>query len=240
MLSMRMIEDSSGPAADTGTAVHAAVEYWHTHREVAEPIVASMKEVAAKCRDLFPLADLDDAERQFRAYCADPRNQTAIIVKTEQKVSFTIPAHETDETKQEIVITGTLDQIRKEGGVYSVHDIKTSKRPGWDLLNDHAMQIAAYSIGATQLMGCDVQPGSLIRTRGYLVRGVDPAKKPPGVFFYFPWTLRDAPLILDAIRITVANIRNGYVVVGPGQECNWCPAGGLQSCLPKLIQLSGV
>src|SRR5688572_30748388 len=75
-------EDTSGPAADTGSALHHAIALWHKQGTEVKEAIRQMREALPT----FPLADLDDAERQFLHYCLDPRNRTAKIVACEEPI----------------------------------------------------------------------------------------------------------------------------------------------------------
>ena len=136
------------------------------------------------------------------------------------------------------MINGTLDQVRRDvTGVCRIWDIKTSMKGAWEIAHGYAYQLAAYAMGASALLCEPVEPGGFIRTRSYVKRGVLPGASPDGVFIEVPWRLADATRILDGVRLVVAQIRSGYFWLGPGDHCSYCPAGGVQSCLPKLLSL---
>jgi len=215
--------DSGGKAADTGSAVHKAVAAWHATGDVAE----SIKRMGAHIQE-YPLADLADAELHFRPYTRDPRNRPETVEATEKKVSMTLSPAESDTTRAPIVIHGTLDQIRN-GRVW---DVKTGKPEGWVMLHEHAHQLAAYALAG------NYAPGGIIRTQGYRKRGGDaPEACPDGVFWEVPYNRRGCEVLLESVRSIVAHIRAGDVWLGPGAHCTYCPAGGLENCVPKLISL---
>lgn len=229
----RMLTDESGKAADTGSAVHKAIEVWHTNGQDARDALKSMEAAIAD----YPLADLHDAALHFRPYIADPRNIEAEIVVVEKKITFALSPAETDETGKMIYVTGTLDQIRREHGRCYLYDVKTGQKyDGWTMMHTHALQIAAYCVGATQCLGYDVLPGAIIATRGYRKRGVQEVD-PPGVFYQFAWGLPECHRLLDSVRHTVADIRSGRISIGPGEHCSFCPARGLDTCLPLARSL---
>jgi hypothetical protein len=162
---LRFLEDgdSSGVAADTGSAVHKAVHAWHTNGQDYGAALAAMREGVAA----YPLADFHDAELHFAPYCADPRNQKAVIVATETRVEF--------EAEKGVHVRGTFDQVRRTpDGRLTLHDLKTGQAEGWDMRGQYLYQIAAYCVGATQALGGPVHPGSIIRTRGYRKRASCP------------------------------------------------------------------
>lgn len=222
-------EDESGEAAATGSATHAAVAAWHQNGCDPAAAIRAMVERHGE----FLLADLDEAAALFLLYSQDPRNIDARVVAVERKVHFSLPAAPEDPTGEAIFVTGTMDQVREEGGKLLVYDLKTSKKSGLDLLRAHMYQVAAYCIGASHLFGKPVHPGSLVCPRHYS-RSVSPASRPPGVFFPFPWTFEDAGLILWGVRRIVAAVRSREVWHNGGEHCRWCRARGPENCLPMM------
>jgi hypothetical protein len=222
-LRMAAESDAGSEAAHTGSAVHAAANAYHTIASGnARLAIGIMRELLPQ----YPLADLDAAEQHFLRYAGDPRNREAEIILSEAKVQISLPCAEEDQTGEAIVINGTLDQVRREGSVLTLWDIKTGKRlQGDSMLTEHALQLAAYQIGATQLLGERVQSVGIIRTQDYLSRTPGP------VFWHAAWSYRHALMMLDSIRRIVASIRGRGPWVGPGEDCRWCPGGGVPSCL---------
>lgn len=218
-------EGESGPAADTGSAVHAAAKAFHTVAEGDVP--ASIEAMRAGVKD-YPLADLDAAEHQFRLYAADPRNREAEVVLCEHSLTLKIPPAEDDPTQEAIVVTGTLDQVRREaGGQLRLCDIKTGRSGGVDLLHSHALQLAAYQLGACEVLGEQVHQAAVIRTKDYLAKPQGP------VFWEAMWRLSDCREMLNSVRRIVASVRRRQVNIGPNQDdCRWCV--GLANCLPLL------
>lgn len=235
MLHLGIVDDSSGEAADTGTAVHAAVEHWHKSGDTR----AALDSIRARLGE-FPLADLNEARLHFEPYTLDPRNAPSRVrlIANELPVQFNLAPSDRDPTGRPIVVTGTLDQIRQgPDGRLCLWDLKTGRRDGWAMLHDYALQLAAYCVGARAKLGKEVHPGGIIRSRGWRTRGCDPTTEPPGVFFHSVFGVEDLDALLDAVREAVASIRSGTLNVGPGEHCSYCPSGGLQSCLPKLRNL---
>jgi hypothetical protein len=230
MLYLDVIQDQSGPAAHTGNLAHAAVEHWH--RDAGKDLGAAVAAMRARLSE-FPLGDCIDAERHFRDYATDPRNAAAEVVANELPVEVTLKMGR----RKPIRIIGKLDQIRRVNGRLRLYDVKTGAVQGWDMLNEYAYQMAAYCVGATAKLGEDVHPGALIRTQGYRRRGVNPAASPDGVFWECPYTLDDCRVLLDAVTVIVEQIRKGNVWQGPGPHCNWCPAKGLEGCLPLMRKM---
>lgn len=214
-------DDVSGPAADTGSAVHFAIAEWHKDKDSQRAIREMRKAI-----NTFQFADLDIAESHFRAYTQDPRNVEAEIVGCEVKETLTLKAHETDPTQADIVVNGTIDQIRVDNGLYFVWDVKTGKAfDGFDMLHHHCLQLAAYQAMASKhypIHGCGV-----IRTQDYFKRAPGPA------FWLAPWTMRDVVILLDTVRLRVAEIRRGHIALSPdAKSCDYCPAKCLSNCLP--------
>lgn len=220
-------EDVSGPAANTGSATHAAIAAWH-HGKGADGAVEEMCERISE----YPLADLADAARLFLAYTQDPRNYPEATVLCEQKVAFSLAPDPSDPTGAPICIVGRLDQVREVDGVLRMYDIKTSTREGIVLLAEHMFQAAAYCVGASMYLQRRVEPGALICPRKYFRRGVDPRTAPTGVFWHFAWTYDDIDIMLGGIRRAVAAVRSGNVHFNPGDYCQWCPAKTPDLCIP--------
>jgi hypothetical protein len=111
VVSMLNDDEDSGPAANTGSALHKAIETWHKNGQDEKGAVEVMRKGIAK----YPNADLTDAADMFRAYCLDPRNIKAEIIEAERQVEIYLNPAKFDPTKEDIVIYGTLDQIRRVG-----------------------------------------------------------------------------------------------------------------------------
>lgn len=218
-------ESEGGAAADTGSAAHKAIAAFHKGKGQA----ASLEVMQAHRAD-YPSADLQEAAGLFLCYAADSRNATADVVLVEEPIQFSISPAPEDKTQAPIQVIGTLDQVRRENGQHYLHDVKTSKLDGLELLNQHVFQIAAYCVGASLKLGVKVNPGSLILPRKY--RGKDPNSAP--VFWHFAWKFEDIEQILAAVRHSVANIRNGNLYHVPGPYCTWCSARSPDLCLPRL------
>lgn len=226
------LKDEAGAAADTGSATHAAVQTFHQSKDV----VASVEAMHGR-RDEYPQANLDDAAKLFLAYSEDPRNARAEVVFAEQRVKFEIAPHPQDPTQAPIKVIGRLDQVRFENGEFRLYDLKTSTREGPVLMAEAWYQVAAYCVGATVTLGKPVQPGALILARKYFRRGCDPKSAPAGVFWNYVFNLQDCDTILQGVRSTVAEVRSGRMFANAGDYCAWCAHGGIDACLPRLVQL---
>lgn len=233
LLHLGQFDDKSRQAADTGDAIHVAVQKWHELAR-ADEALAYMRRAHP---NTFPLADIAEAEKVFQAYITDPRNPPEATFKVEFPVELSIPCHDLDATKQPIVIVGTGDQLRRDRGVLKYWDVKTGEPEAWDMLHDYALQLSAYCVAGTQTLGEPVHPGGIIRTKTYRKRGVKPGSAIDGVFINVPWTLEDCRLLLESIRLDVAVIRSGELIPRPGKHCGYCPAKSMPNCLAKMKRL---
>lgn len=231
MMELQLAHDSSGKAADTGSAMHAAAFEWHRTRERE----AALDYMRDRLPD-FPLADTFEAERLFRAYADDPRNQEAEIILAEARGQVAIAPAAYDPTGEPILVSGHPDQVRREDGVLRLWDIKTGQRlDGLQMVHEHAIQLAAYCLIAEDILGETVHPGGIIRIRGYFFRGKGREDvSPPRVFWHLPWGREDIDLILNPVRDAVARVRRGELYPSGGPHCSFCPARGQEVCIPAL------
>jgi hypothetical protein len=223
-------ERSSGPAADTGSIVHAAVAAFHSESRPGLRAAAAIAEIQ-RAAVQFPFGDTHEAGLYLTPYLADPRNITADVVAVELAVELTLPPHALDPTGQPVVIHGTIDQIRREQGRTLICDLKTGRRSGWEMIHDHAYQIAAYTLAARACGYPDAEPGYLIRAYRYRERTAT-GDSPEGVYWWLPFTADDCRILLDRVAIEVAHLRSGELNLGPGAHCTNCPLGGLATCIP--------
>lgn len=221
--------DEGGVAGDTGSAMHKAAHALHTGKEVAEAI-----EVMGGNLAKYPRADLMDAADMFLKYASDSRNRTAKVVEAELPIAFQIEPAPEDHTQAPIQVIGTLDQIREHAGRLWLWDIKTSKKPPREILDETLIQAAAYCIGGTIKLGREIHPGGIIVPRQYgAMANVDKAP----VHWQFPWKFTDLEQILYGVRVQVANIRAGKIWHVPNPGCVWCEARTPDNCLPRLQSL---
>lgn len=225
-------EGRSGPAADTGSAMHAAAAAWHLGANVAEAI-AEMTRRSAE----YPLADLGDATNLFLCYAADERNSSAKVLYVEEPIRFNIAPSPNDPTGQPICVVGTCDQLREDERGLMVVDLKTSKLDPMDVMAGSTHQIAAYVVGMSVRVGRPVERACLVMPRRYTAN----LSQSP-VFWHFAWRFRDAEAILDGVRDEVARVRSGKLRHMPTSECRWCALRSPDVCLPqmqKTLQLIG-
>lgn len=222
--------DTSGPAADTGSIVHAAVAAFHREKELSRKGSAAVAEIQRAALQ-FPLGDTHEAGLYLTPYITDPRNAAAEVIAIELPVQLTLPPHRLDPTGQPVVIHGTIDQIRRDHGRTLICDLKTGRRTGWEMIHDHSLQIAAYTLAARACGYPDAEPGYLIRAYRYRERTAT-GISPEGVYWSLPFTAEDCRILLDRVVLELAHLRAGELNLGPGAHCTNCPLGGLASCLP--------
>jgi hypothetical protein len=215
--------EATGPAGDTGSAVHAAAAAFHGGGGVADALAQMQARVGE-----YPKADLADAAALFLRYAADSRNRDIEFLCIEQPIKFSIEAAPEDPTGARIQVVGRVDQVRLLDGRAKLWDLKTSKFDPDDVRYAAVFQAALYCIGASYLLNREVHPGGLILPRQYRQDGTGPA------FRHFAWSFKDIPDILMPIRRAVAAVRAGNLQHVPNKDCRWCHAKTPDLCLPKL------
>lgn len=228
---LQRLEDGSGPAADTGSAVHKAAFFWHqdARRDTAE----AMKRMTEHLPE-YPLADLGAAEEQFRHYARDPRNIEAETILCEREVRLTLAPPEGDTSP--VVLIGHPDHVRIDGSGLILCDIKTGGTlEGAEMLDYYAPQLCTYQVAVSRLLGRQVNGVRIIRTKDYLKKDRQKRPKPGIVHWNASWTYSDALHLLDMIRAEVGRVRRGEIRVSPSAEaCRYCPGGGIANCLTRL------
>lgn len=217
-------DGESGPAADTGSAMHAAAATFHRGFDPAEAL-AKMSAGIAK----YPQADLRDATILALNYFSDRRNREEKVLLVEHPIGFTIAPMPDDVTGEPIHIIGTCDQVREIDGILYLCDLKTSKRDMEEIRHESTFQIAAYMVGASIALGREVSRGMILMPRRY---GKDPSTSL--VRGFYPWRLTDVEQLMLPIRQAVANVRAGRIWHVPSSECKWCHMRSPDSCLPQL------
>lgn len=238
LMSGGIADSGSSIAADTGSLVHAGVAEYHITGEVQAGL-----DKMNQCLRQFPLADKDEARLYYKAYTADPRTspEESRVTFVEEPVSLVLEPHPSDPTGERIYIRGTVDQIHTEAdGSLSVWDLKTGRGDGFGMLNSYALQQAAYVLGVQQTYSTRVvKPGGLIVAYGWRKQGVDPKKRPPGVFWHYPLTYNDCVELMGGVKLAVANIRSGNIYPNPSFFCTFCPHQHVGNCLPKAEKYRG-
>ena len=204
-------DDEGGPGAQTGSVVHKGVEAFH--RALGAPLTRREEAEAAARSALstFPLARPEDAFRWLNAYTNDPANIEARVTHLEHSVTLTIDP--------DIVIKGTLDQIRKDDqGRLTVWDLKTgTKLSADDAVDEYQIQQMAYVLAARQTLGLNVLPGGIIWCAGY--------DKPRGRrFLPMGIDVQDCLDTMEVVKNRVLEIRAGLKLFVPSNSnCFWCP-----------------
>jgi len=213
-------ESDGGVAAQTGNLVHSAAAAFHNHKDLEAGLAA-----LEAARLEFPRGDPEKADKIYRAYAADPKNNEAEVVWCERKVRLDLAPAPGDPTGEPVVIEGTLDQVRRESGVLRVWDIKTGDRLGpEENLDDYLIQQAVYVLAARQTLDPTIEPGGLIYTPGY--------SKPRGRrFIPYTLTIEQLRLFVTPVVHAVSLIRQGIPAFRPSAEnCRWCDYRPFTQC----------
>jgi len=215
--SLDYLEDKvSNEYAETGSLIHCGIEALHKLKSIDSALAV----MAVKQSD-YPEANGAKAVHGFRRY-AEEQQQWGSVSETEYPIAFTLAPSPIDPTKEEIVIEGTLDQVRVANGIETVADAKTgSKSIKW-MTRHYAPQLAAYQYGWFVASGRKPH-ATIIRTQDALSGG--------GKFWHpVPWGWDTVLDIMDAVRTLVALRRLGLKIATGGDHCEWCPAGGIENC----------
>lgn len=226
VLTASMHETVSSDAAQTGNLVHSAAAVYH--RSLGDPEDQRVKEALdalQAARDEFPQGDEEKATKIFISYSSDPKNQRAECVEVETHVDLVLAPAPDDPTGEPIVVSGTLDQIRKEGDRLTIHDIKTGSRLNpQETVQEYLIQQAAYLLAARQSLSLDIQRAVLIWTPAY-----EKAKGQP--FLPTGLTVKSAEVLMGSVVALVAQIRRGYPIFRPSPEsCRYCPLKSYDNC----------
>jgi hypothetical protein len=210
-----MGEFESSEAADTGSMVHLGIQIFHALGEGKETEIAAQAAIH-KSVDQYKHGNTDEAISQFKSYVKRERqDRRGKVIFGEQKIRLTIAPHESDTTGEEIVIDGTVDQIRQAGEWYYVNDIKTGQQAGANMVQMYLPQLACYMAMAMQQLKTEKVKAFILRTRD-LISSRNP--------FYWPMPLTPSKVdaVLDTIAYKIAVIRNGVLDITPGKHCDYC------------------
>lgn len=222
--------DEDKQAAQTGSLMHLGIAEWHKSGQKMS--AKEVYDIINKGMSTFPLADAMDAKLMAQTYMRHEINRNAKCVHVEQGVTFRVPPADHDKTQKEIVIEGTLDQVRltadsihKEGDRLFVWDIKTTKFPPNRVIPNYLLQLAAYAFAASQTFNEDIEMGGFIFPRLMLKDnyGFIPARVNKAYFHSAFRTLANK----------IAEIRNGHISNTPGDVCTYCWAmssNGFDTC----------
>lgn len=212
-------ESEGGAAAQTGNLVHDAAEHYHkTKGTLAQRTEAGLAALEA-ARAEFPAGDPEKAREIFRAYAQDRENIEAEVLWVEQQVTLTLAADPGDPTGEPIVITGTLDQVRRDkaDGVLRVWDIKTGDyKSGDENVLDYLTQQAVYTLAARATLDPTIDIGGLIYTPAYF-------KARSKVHLPNTMTVEQAEDLLLTVPAVVSMIRRGLPIFRPEVDhCKFC------------------
>lgn len=215
----RLLSDSlGGVAAQTGNAVHAAVQALHTYagdRASEAAKEAALGAMAARVEE-FPAADFAQARSCFAAYAT--REAGADVVHVELPVRCQVLG---------IWFGGTLDQIRRNSatGQLEIWDLKTGSKYGpADTLATAFVQQCVYLLAARATLGVPIAPGGILRY---------PAAKPLGPrespeLRYKGLTVERAEAIVTEVaqRVLRWRERGTPLLIPIVSGCTWCPGRG--------------
>lgn len=246
-------EREVGEAANTGTLIHEGIDTWVKGSSLAAASEAMLARQAKFRRDGETQGDLEAAQRWLTQYTEDPRNaplghwpvdrRYGRVMHSEARCFLRLPCAEFDPTGEDVIIAGTLDQIRESpaDGSLWLWDVKSSKiRTGASthtLMLDHLYQTICYAAAAEQMLGKPVGLGGIISLRGYGAR----REEAKDVFISAPVELTThKQLVLDRIVEQIALMRSGHLTASIGDHCTRCYiAQGPADCIPQLARLSG-
>lgn len=216
-LQLTMIDGHSNEPAETGSLVHLGIKAYHTLQKDKNAALAVMASSGKK----FPLANPTKAKTHFTKYC-DKEHQWGNVIECEREIRFTLPAIE----GPEIVVIGTLDQIRDSDGL-TVIDVKTGSKPASEMMQLYGPQLAAYQIGASLLYPEKAIRAAILRTLDLVTGG--------RVLYPMPWTLGQCWDILAFVAHDVAQVRRGLRVPRAGKHCDYCPAQNIGNCIAGRV-----
>lgn len=219
-------DESSSPAADTGSLVHEGAAAFHTTQGDAQFRREAGEEALQSSFPKHPYANLAKATAIYTAYATDPENIEAEVVWCEKQVRLDLAPALDDPTGKPIVIVGTLDQVRRKDGKLKVWDIKTGEaKDGNETLDEYVLQQCAYVLAARQTLDPGILPGGFIHTPGYA--------KPRGRrHIDLPLSVDDCLLFLAPLPRFVSLIRQGVPLFLPSAgACQYCPVRPFKNCI---------
>lgn len=207
--------EAGGDAAQTGSIVHAGIALWEQNGDANKAILAMNHEH----RTNFPLGEIGEAIRLFQKYVertkSDKKGKTIYV---EQKLSFEYPCAKIDETKQPIVINGTVDLVKELTDRYYIIDHKSGRMYGDEMVKSYAPQIAAYTYGVWL---CKLQKTKK-PVEGFITRLQDLARRDLPFYWKTHIDLDRAVAIMDMVAVEIALLRMGVTKSTPGKFCDWC------------------
>ena len=217
-------DDVAGEAAQTGNLVHVGIQTFHQSNG-NEAQARAMVEASSK---VYVSGDVTEALRLLQKYCKrETSERRGIVSRSEEKIEVTLPPSPFDPTKEEIVIQGTVDQIRTIGRdtIYVV-DHKTGRKPGADMVMEHATQLAVYMLGVKRMY-----PDKTVQ--GFITRIQDLCRADLPYWWPMPFGGTEVEIfnVLQPIIDRIAVIRMQRHHSTPGKHCEWCPLSQYPSCI---------
>jgi len=218
-------------AANTGSMAHEGIEVWHKTKGKLEAAVKAIK--ASKVK--FPSGDVDEATILLRKYVerekSNPRG-AVLAGNIEFQGTIKIPCSALDQTKQEIWVTGTVDQLREKMPPtkfrpyphFGVVDHKSGRRYGADMLEYYTPQLAVYTLIAAQQLGRD-------DIGCYITRLQDLKRCDLPFFWEFEFNVADCLRLLTPVQTRIAEIRNAIHSSTPGKHCEYCAVKPYPNCV---------
>lgn len=210
--------DRAGPPAETGNLCHVGIQAYHTHKGKGGTATAHAKTMLSLAAKVYPQGDIEEALSMLDKYIKrDAAERRGTVIHSEEKIEVRIPPADFDPTKKDIVIIGTVDQVRAIGRTtLYVVDHKTGWKPGVEMVQDHMTQLAAYTLGVMRRYPNHTVQPFITRIRD-LIRSNLP--------FWWPIPLAteaDCLAVLGPIRTRIAELRMSVYDSTPGKHCEWC------------------
>lgn len=211
--------EPGGDAAQTGSIVHAGIAEWEKNGNKALPAIQLMNK---EHRSEYKQGDIAEALRLFQKYVerckSDQKGKSKFV---EQKLKFSYPCSKIDETKEPLIIMGTVDLVKELTDRYNVVDHKSGRMYGDDMAKSYSPQIAAYVYGSwINLLKKTKRP-----VRGYITRLQDLVRRDLPFYWDTHIDLDRAVHILDSVAHRIALLRMGIIDSTPGKFCDWCGMG---------------
>jgi len=264
-------DDSAFVAAHSGSAMGKAVEIYHrdyepeapTEQEI-EDILSDMNKIALEGegegkerQNPFPRYDPKKVKFWLESYTKDPRNHTGspygevIAESLEIALTLILPPHKIDPTRNEIVITCHLDQVRRHPvlGMPVIWDLKCTERFDTTqfIVPHYAAQLCAYTAAWEQHFGEKAIMGGVLHAPSYkaykLVPNPGTDKKKKGKNIRIDRPVNECRVFLDSnfsadtvkqqlnqLRYLIALIRKGDVLLNSGPHCSWCSFEHFANC----------
>lgn len=204
-------------AADTGSLVHSGIQAYHG-KPGGKKHAEAMMGLAAK---VFRQGDLEEALSLFSKYVdRHVADQRGTVLLSEEKIEVVLPPVSWDKTQENIVIHGTVDQVRELGrtGPLYVIDHKTSRYSGEDIVKNHMPQLSVYALGIIRRYPNRKVQVFVTRIRDLVRRNLP---------FWWPVvklnTEEGCLRVLETVRNRIATLRMASYEHTPGKHCEYCP-----------------